>query len=137
MVQQLRNGDKPSIAASQHAHQALEFRMQLSALEETVGEVGVNDADATLGFQPLLIVFPKQPAKPLDILPVTTAEPGVHPWLGGVMVRHGRIYAVKVDLAEHEIARIADVLPTEIAPEIFRLGLMTCALPVSQKHADA
>src|SRR5271165_2048291 len=120
VIHKQRNGHKPSLLSTQPADKALELGMDLATVKKPICEMGIDDANPSLGLEPVLIFLRNQPAKSDDIFAVAGTEPGVDPRLRCFVVRHRGVNAIQVDLTEHKVAHVANVLLAQVTPEVFR-----------------
>jgi len=78
--------------------------------------MGGDDANATFGFEPSLVLGSEQVVELLRILGVCGGEPPAYVRPARVSVGHGRIYMQQVDLRERQVPDVLDLLAAQIAP---------------------
>src|SRR5215472_6561937 len=89
-------------------------------LAKAGSKVRIHDTHAAFSFQALLISRAQCLTQLVNISAFTTAEPVIHKWLRGIVIRQCGVDALEVNLVKHEIPHISDILPANVSPKVIR-----------------
>src|SRR6266487_1367647 len=119
-VEQFSHRREPTVPRGEQLQQPACFRVELPAGTEPLPKVRGHDADATIGFQLLLIRRPEQVVEFVYVFGVSGGEPPADIRAARVPIGHGGIDAPQVDLRKGQVADVLDLLDAEVAPPIGR-----------------
>src|SRR5262249_37649354 len=125
VVEELANRHKPTALRCQAGHKPLKISIDLTVDAKAARKMGVHNTHPFFSFQPVLAFFRYHLAEPIHCAALTAAEPVVYVRLTWIVIGHGRIDAIQVDLLEHEIPYIADPFAADIAPKVARSSEMS------------
>src|SRR6478735_4360664 len=91
--------------------------MHNSIPHKVAGEMCVGNTYSMFFFQPVLVSFTEQLTKCCAVTGFRAAEPHIDKRLLFVAIRHGRINAVQIDLAENKVTHILNPMATHVAPK--------------------
>src|SRR5260370_37361202 len=80
--------------------------------------MGVHDATAAVGLEPILILLVHAFQKTLDIRAVARREPVVHVGTSWIVVRHPRAGCKRIDIRKHKVSNVADAFAANVAPKV-------------------
>lgn len=116
-IEQSGCGNKPSVLSGKPLHSLLELGMKLAVLHKSVSEMRVHDAGASLFLEPVLVAILDSLEKCIQIVAFGCGEPLVHVRPQRIRIRHPRAHPKRIYIGKDEIAAIADLLLTNVAPE--------------------